>query len=883
MTGIDFDFLFRLDGLLRSSRRTARPRLVPLAAALALLFCLIRATAEAQALGELKGMVQDPTGSGVPNARLKLQNRSTSEESAAAADGTGLFEFTGLPVGHYILKVKAQGFEEAEVPVSVHADPGRPIQVRLEVAEDATQVDVTARLHSAPSAQDNLDAIPIDRGWLQNLPVKERDPLAVASLFTDPATARIGGPKIIVDGVESDGLDLPVSAIKTININQNPYSAEWARPGKGRLEVTTRKGSSRHYGGLLMYTLDNWRLDARDAFAPSRPPKQHGVWEGQLDGPAWKNVKFFIAGQYFVHQNSYAVTAQTPDALIMTNYGAPVRRTNLLGRLDFRPSPTTKFIFRYKFRDVSQRNQGVRGFNLPERAFDIFKREHQLYLSYLSTLSPAFLNELRLKVVHNSDEDYSRTDEPAIVVPGAFSGGGAQASLRLRENGGELADVATYIRGNHTMRFGAGLRPRIFSTYDAANFGGTFKFSSLASFTEGLPEVFTINQGNPQVYYHRQEFYSFFQDEVRLGSNLSVLMGLRYELQSNISHYNNFAPRLAFAYAPGGRRTVLRGGAGIFYNRQPPEMQEQTLLHDGRHLREVVISHAGFPSPLSVGEIENEPPSISRISPDLRLPYFIQTSLGVERKLGNGNHSISAEYSRLRGVALFRLRNINAPLPPFYLERPNPDFINIDQFESTATSTGHTLAITFKSRLAKGVGLMAQYTLSRTIDDTGGLDNLGLLDIGGESSLPSNNYNLRADRGRADFDRRHRLNAVGSYNLPKGIKLGTILSMISGMPFNIITGTDDNNDTVLNDRPPGVGRNTGKGPGYLGLDVHLAKQFMYRGENSKANIEISGDAFNVLNRVNYMNFEGTLTSPFFGRANDSLPARTIQVQLKIRF
>ena len=178
---------------------------------------------------------------------------------------------------------------------------------------------------------------------------------------------------------------------------------------------------------------------------------------------------------------------------------------------------------------------------------------------------------------------------------------------------------------------------------------------------------------------------------------------------------------------------------------------------------------------------------------------------------------------------------------------------------------------------------MAQYTLSRTIDDTGGLDNLGLLDIGGESSLPSNNYNLRADRGRADFDRRHRLNAVGSYNLPKGIKLGTILSMISGMPFNIITGTDDNNDTVLNDRPPGVGRNTGKGPGYLGLDVHLAKQFMYRGENSKANIEISGDAFNVLNRVNYMNFEGTLTSPFFGRANDSLPARTIQVQLKIRF
>ena len=127
------------------------------------------------------------------------------------------------------------------------------------------------------------------------------------------------------------------------------------------------------------------------------------------------------------------------------------------------------------------------------------------------------------------------------------------------------------------------------------------------------------------------------------------------------------------------------------------------------------------------------------------------------------------------------------------------------------------------------------------------------------------------------------MNAVGSFNLPKKFRLGTIVSLTSGIPFNIITGSDDNNDTVVNDRPPRVGRNTGRGPGYVGLDVHLARQFFYRGENSKANVEISGDAFNVLNHVNYMNFVGELTSPFFGRPNDSFPARTIQVQLKIRF
>src|SRR5439155_26455462 len=119
--------------------------------------------------------------------------------------------------------------------------------------------------------------------------------------------------------------------------------------------------------------------------------------------------------------------------------------------------------------------------------------------------------------------------------------------------------------------------------------------------------------------------------------------------------------------------------------------------------------------------------------------------------------------------------------------------------------------------------------------------------------------------------------------LPKNFNFSAVASLTSGPPFNITTGSDDNHDTVVNDRPPGVGRNTGRGPGFAGVDVHLAKVFLYRGETSKANVEISADAFNVFNRVNFTNFVGELTSPFFGRAHGSFPARTIQVQTKIRF
>src|SRR5438309_444769 len=83
--------------------------------------------------------------------------------------------------------------------------------------------------------------------------------------------------------------------------------------------------------------------------------------------------------------------------------------------------------------------------------------------------------------------------------------------------------------------------------------------------------------------------------------------------------------------------------------------------------------------------------------------------------------------------------------------------------------------------------------------------------------LPADNYDLRGEFGRADYDRRHRLNSAGIVKLPHGWKLGTILTLSSGAPFNITTGTDDNHDTVANDRPPGVPRNAGQGPGLANL------------------------------------------------------------------
>lgn len=134
--------------------------------------------------------------------------------------------------------------------------------------------------------------------------------------------------------------------------------------------------------------------------------------------------------------------------------------------------------------------------------------------------------------------------------------------------------------------------------------------------------------------------------------------------------------------------------------------------------------------------------------------------------------------------------------------------------------------------------------------------------------------------------------------------------MSSGIPFNITTGLDNNGDTVPNDRPLGIGRNTGEGPGYASVDLHFSKQITFsrtEGTSSQARaagrhragalatlgeerrvghgsrLEIGIDAFNVLNRVNFKNYVGTESSPFFGRANAANPARQLQISLKFGF
>src|SRR5260370_13026951 len=155
--------------------------------------------------------------------------------------------------------------------------------------------------------------------------------LAVVSMFTDRRVAGAMGPKLIVDGVPLDTVYLPLSSIKTIPVNQNPYSAEFGRPGKGRIEVKTKRRIHKFRGTVFTDFL-NSAFDARNTFASSVPPHQRAISEAELEGPISKDVSFLVAGRYNLNNETAVIDAPTLSGPFVQNCLVPPRNTHSFGR-----------------------------------------------------------------------------------------------------------------------------------------------------------------------------------------------------------------------------------------------------------------------------------------------------------------------------------------------------------------------------------------------------------------------------------------------------------------------------------------------------------------------------------------------------------------------
>jgi hypothetical protein len=820
------------------------------------------------------GVAVDPTGAVLPNAQVSLTPLSGAATQSTTTDGTGTFRFERVVPGRYEVRVTFEGFQPTTLRMTVGSRPPSAVRVVLPLAAVTQEITVSNQTPEVTAnATTNADAVTVDQSLLESLPVFDQDLIGTLSRFLDAGALGNGGVTVVVNGMEVSALRVSASAVQQIKINQDPYSAEYARPGRGRIEILTKPGSAEYHGEANLFFRDA-SFDAKNAFATTTPEDRKHIVEGVYGGPLGHGGKtsFFVSGHDQLEDQQAFVYAAGLDGPIQQTAPQGNRQTLIAGSVTHQLRETTTISIRPNFEYESEQNRGVGGTTLATAGVNFEHREEQVTYTQQTVIHPTLLGQIQVLFGHEREPTLSVSPARALLVAGAFTGGGAQADLLRTETHIQMSSSLAWTRSAHLIQTGFQLPDwsrRGF--YDQTNRGGTFYFAGLNLFAVGRPYSFVQQQGNGDVAFLEKQVGAYVKDDWQVKPGLTASVGLRYDWQNYFHDTNNFAPRVSVAYAPGsGKTNVFRGGAGWFNDRSGPVAIADLRHYQPGGLVKYVITDPTFPDPCQGGTATTQPPSLVQLAPDVRIPRTLQYGVGVDHQLAKAT-TISIGYTGARGKHLFRSRDINAPLAPFYLSRPEASYAQIRQIESTGRQQSDSISLTIRGRLSKWFNGQAQYALSRADNDTNGI-----------GWYPANDYDLSGEYGRADFDRRHRLVLLGRLS-PKSIAdIGVGLTMNSAGPYTQFVGPDIYNNARGRARPPDVGRNTLVAAGYASLDIRASRTVTLAKGRAKARALAFGlDVFNLTNRVNYGGFVGTIGSPLYLQPVNARAPR--QLQFSVRF
>lgn len=824
-------------------------------------------------ISDLPGTVVDPTGAVVPNATVVLKDAHGKVLASTTANSTGTFHLPRPANGSYVVTASHKGFSDAALSVTLTAGKPAVVQVVLAIATVTNEVTVTAEAHTVSTeVANNQNTTELTQDSLDNLPVMDQDYISLLSQFIDPSATATGGVTLVVNGVEANGPGVTASAIQSVKINNNPYSALFSRPGRARLEIVTKSGTE-DYHGTVNFLFRDSIFDAQNAFAATKPSERRTFFEGSLTGPIGhsKNTSFLVSANYDQQDLQTVVFASTPTGTVHENVPQPMHHFFGSGRLFHDFNQNNQFWVGYSYERRSTENQGVGGIVLPEAGYHALFQEHELNFSYTRVISLQWLNQLRFLVGHYDQPNISNVAAPRLSVPGSFTEGGAQGDVHNTEAHFDGNETVTYSSGRNEVKFGIDV-PDISrrGRDDNTNRLGSYTFASVADYLAGKPQTVQIQQGNGHAVFLEKIIGPFIEDNIRLRPGLQLSLGLRYYWQNFFfNDSNNFAPRFGFAWAPNPKgKTIVRGGAGVFYDRTGPGPIGDLIHFNGTNLLRYLIDSPAFP----VTSVAGYPTSIVTLAPNVVIPYTIQWSLGVERQL-NKRSTLSAEWVSMRGIHLFRSVDANAPMAPLYAARPDPAIGQDRQFQSEGRMESNALEISYRGAITKHFTGQVQYRLAKVYDNTSSI-----------WWFPANSYAPQNDWSRSDNDQRHRFTVLGSFTLPKKLEFGVATVIHSSTPYTEVLSYDADRNGVLNDRPAGVPRNSLHGPSYANFDLRASRNFILsKARKEKIEMKVGLSAFNLFNHPNDMTYVGVVGSPFFGQAVAANPPRRMQLNAELTF
>jgi hypothetical protein len=880
-------------------------------------------------LALVQGLVTDPSGAAIPKAEITA-SIGPNVVRATRSDALGRFTLNGLAAGAYTVRASAPGFAPYQIDVpQVVAGSIRPLNISLTLSTQSEQVTVagqpTGIVDTDPAS--NAGALVLQKADLDALPDDRDDLSADLQALAGPAAGPNGG-QIFIDGFTGGRLPSKQS-IREIRINQNPFAAQFDRPGQGRIEILTKPGTGEFHGNVL-YQFSDAVFNSRNTFVSSKPPYRRRQLEWEVSGPLGKKTSFFsdferrnitenaIVNAVILDQNLNVVPF---TAAVLT----PLVNTEINFKIDRQLSSNHNLSARYTFARDTSDNQGVGGFSLAQRAYNVRNSEDTIQLIETGVLSTSTVNETRFRFRRQTTNQNGGVVAPTTSVLDAFSSGGSPIGNSFnRQNRYELQNFTTHVHGSHTVRWGGLMRGVSLTDQAMQNYAGSFTFTSLGSYRltllgiqQGLSpdqiraagggaSQFALSAGNPLASLNQFDFGFFAQDDWRVLPNLTLSGGLRFETQTHVSDWTSFGPRLGFAWGlDGGKnksaKSVLRGGFGVFYDRLSESLTLDALRQDGVRQQQFLIPNPDFypvvPSSQSLAGSQ-QPQTIRETYAQWRPPMLLQTALGFERQISK-KLTVATNYVHSIGTHALRSRNINAPFPGTNL-RPFGTPNGIYLYETSGVFRQDQLITNFNVRAGSKLSFSGFYAFGSAHSNTDGA-----------GTFPANQYDLTSEYGRAGFDVRHRLQLNGSWSPKWGLRLSPFITLASGRPFNITTGKDTNGDGLYTDRPafaqnggfdvapsPGasiIPRNYGSGPGLVAVNMRVGKTIILREPADKKSgdplqLVLSVNARNILNHPNYATPDGNLSSPLFGRSTSlvnggggALGTRRLDVQIRFEF
>lgn len=648
-------------------------------------------------------------------------------------------------------------------------------------------------------------------------------------------------------------------AVQEFQVNSNAYSAELGHAGGAVINVVTKSGTNEFHGTGFEFYRDR-SLNANDPIniiqKKPKSPYHFNQFGGDIGGPILKDKMFFFF-DYDGQRNTLpnlvflgvtppatpTANQQTALSYLQARDASWTRTQNqnvYLGKVDWQLKGNELLSVRYnaqRFVGNGFENGGPQNSIEHTGASDV--TTDTLTGSLTSTISPNLINVFRA--------GYTRDNEPGqanSINPEATVRDGGVTDLVVGRNffsprftnihRGEFGDTATFIRGRHTIKTGLNVLVDKIGNFFPGNFSGAYVLNSLEAFGcdlngggaacfTGADAADTFTQAfagtgttGPTTNPNLQEYSFFGQDEWRVRNDLTLNLGLRYDLGliaqpptlnpsaslaaagifTNTIHndHANFGPRIGVAWTP-VRNLVVRTGYGIFYGRTPAITVGTAFSNNALNVQTLTFTGAGIPTypntqcgaPVATPSCAAPSggtagvPSIYVFQPNYHQPDVQQANLSLEYQI-RPTMSVQVSYLWVKGTHLTRTRDVNlqGPETPLVIglagstqtftvdqitqPRPISGFARIAEFQSSANSVYNGLTVQINKRIAHNYQFLASYTFGKVIDDNP--DATSVVPFSSDDAkMVEDPLNIRNDRGPGVNDQRHRFVVSGIWDL----------------------------------------------------------------------------------------------------------------------